>query len=80
MVISIADAAAVVEGADSNAVFTLTASRPVSEARTINISVTGATRFIPTNQIPTTVTLEKNSTTAELSIPIEDDEIYDHFG
>ena len=78
--ISITDATAVVEGTDANAVFTLTAFRPASETRTVNVSVTGATRFIATGQIPTTVTFEKDSSTAVLNIPIEDDEIYDHYG
>ena len=79
-VISIADATAVVEGTDTNAVFTLTASHPSSEIQTINVSVTGVTRFIPTNQIPTTVTFERDSIRTVLSIPIEDDDIYDHYG
>ena len=74
-VISISDAIAVAEGTDTNAVFNIAASNPASEARTINVAVSGATGFIPEDQIPTTVVLESNSTVATLNIPIEDDEI-----
>ena len=74
-VISIADATAVVEGTDANAVFTLTASNPVSQSRSINVSITGATGFVQPDQIPTTATLDANSTTATLNIPIHNDEI-----
>ena len=74
-VISIADAPAVVEGTDSDAVFTLTASRQVSEIRTINITIDGAIGFMPSGQVPTTATLNANSTTATLTIPIEDDDV-----
>ena len=74
-VINIADASPVVEGIDLNAVFTLTASHPASETRTINVSVFGATGFIPSRQIPTTATLAALSTTATLNIPIEDDDV-----
>ena len=79
-VISIANATAVVEGTDDNAVFTLTASHPASESRTVNISVTGSTNFIPTNQIPTSVTLAANSSAATLQIPIHDDDTIESYG
>ena len=79
-VISIADATAVVEGTDANAVFTLTASNPVSQLRSINVSITGATGFVQPDQIPTTATLDANSTTATLNIPIHDDSEFEADG
>ena len=72
-VISIADATAVVEGIDSRAEFTLKASHPAKESREINVAISGATNFIQAIQIPTTVTLDANSTSAPLYIPIDDD-------
>ena len=76
-IITIGPATAVVEGTDANAVFTLTASHPTSETKTINVLVTGSTHFIDTGQIPTTTTLEMNSTVVTLNIPIHDDRIYE---
>ena len=74
-VLTIADAPAVVEGTDDYAVFTITASNPVEEARTINVEISGWVHFIPSGQTPSTTTLEANSSTATLRIPIEDDEV-----
>ena len=73
--ITIADATAVVEGTDTNAVFTLTTSHTVRDARTINITISGATSFIQSGQIPTSVSFPSLSTSTELRIPIEDDDV-----
>ena len=73
--ITIADATAVVEGTDANAVFTITTSHAVRDTRAVNFSVSGATNFIPSDQIPTSITLTRYSLRTALSIPIENDEI-----
>ena len=73
--ITIADAAAVVEGTDANAVFTLTTSHAARDSRVINITVSGATSFIQPDQIPTSVSLTNYSLRTRLAIPIHDDEV-----
>ena len=73
--ITIADAAAVVEGTDANAVFTLTTSHAVRNSRVINITVSGATSFILPDQISTSVSLTNYSLRTRLAIPIHDDEV-----
>ena len=65
----------VVEGTDLNASFSIATSQPAFDSRTINIAVSGATNFIQSDQIPTSVTLTRFSSSTALQIPIEDDEI-----
>ena len=73
--ISITGADAVVEGTDKFATFTITAAYEVRPERTVNIAVSGATNFINATSIPTSITLEGLSSSTELQIPIEDDDV-----
>ena len=73
--ITIADATAVVEGTDANAVFVLMTSHAVRDTRLINLAVSGATSFIQSDQIPTSVTLTTYNLRTSLSIPIHDDAV-----
>ena len=79
-VISIANASPVVEGTDSHAVFTLTASILPVNPVAINYIVSGDTRFIPSGQETTAILSFANNSatssfTAFLNIPIHDDEV-----
>ena len=73
--ISITDAAAVVEGSDEFATFTITAPYPIRPERTVNIAVSGATNFIQQTSIPTSITFATFSSSEVLQIPIEDDDV-----
>ena len=78
--ISITDATAVVEGTDANATFAITTTHAVRDTRTVNISVSGATNFIQSGQIPTSLKLTRYSLRTALRIPIEDDDVDDAEG